>query len=95
MSKLLSLSIDLSKVDKSKIVEGKNGALYYSLTIDIKDEKDQYGNDVSSWTTQTKEERENKVNRTFLGNGRVIYSNIKDSNNNTEVKTQEYSDLPF
>lgn len=100
MSKLMSLSIDLSKIDKSKIIEGKNGAKYYNLTIDLKDEKDQYGNDLTAWTTLTKEERESKANKTYLGNGKIIYSsNTEKTNYNTENKktliTEEVNELPF
>jgi hypothetical protein len=100
MSKLMSLSIDLSKLDKSKIVEGKNGAKYYNLTIELKDEKDQYGNDLSSWTTLSKEEREAKTNRTYLGNGKVVYtSNNEATNYNTESKVttlvEQANELPF
>ena len=96
----MSLSIDLSKLDKSKITEGKNGSKYYSLTIELKDEKDQYGNDLSAWTTQTKEDRENKVIRTYLGNGKVIYSsNNKTTTYNTESKVttlvEQANELPF
>lgn len=100
MSKLLSLSVDLSKIDKSKITEGKNGAKYYSLTIELKDEKDQYGNDLTAWTTQTKEDRESKTSRTYLGNGKIIFSsNAEKTNyskeNKTTVLTEEVNELPF
>lgn len=97
MSKLMSLSIDLSKIDKSKITEGKNGSKYYNLTIELKDEKDQYGNDLSAWTTQSKEERELKSNRTYLGNGRIVYngSYSNESNQVTEVKKEEVNEIPF
>lgn len=97
MSKLMSLSIDLSKIDKSKITEGKNGGKYYSLTLELKDEKDQYGNDLSAWTTQSKEERELKSNRTYLGNGRVVYngSYSNESNQVTEFKKEEANEIPF
>ncbi len=100
MSKLMSLSIDLSKVDKSKIIEGKNGAKYYNLTIELKDEKDQYGNDLSAWTTLTKEEREAKTNRTYLGNGKVVYSSNNETTtytneNKKTLITEEVNELPF
>lgn len=44
MSKLLTGSIDLSKIDQSKVVE-KNGHRYLNLTVWLNDEPDQYGND--------------------------------------------------
>lgn len=75
MAQIISVSIDLTKLDKSKIVEGKNGAKYYNLTINVNDQKDNYGNDASVTIAQTKEEREAKQPRTFIGKGRVIWSN--------------------
>lgn len=44
MSKLLTGSIDLSKIDQTKVVE-KNGHKYLNLTVWLNDEPDQYGND--------------------------------------------------
>ncbi|NQX93097.1 MAG: hypothetical protein HRT74_13410, partial [Flavobacteriales bacterium] len=52
MSKLLSLSIDVSKITKDKLYKGKKGT-YLKLTAAIADEKDDYGNDVSVWEEQT------------------------------------------
>ncbi len=74
MSKLISLSIDVKKIDKSKLISHSNGAVYLNLTMDLKDESDQYGNDCSVWIQQSKEERDAKARRTFLGNGKVLWS---------------------
>lgn len=95
MSKLLNVSINLSKIDKSKLIEGQKGK-YLNLTISVNNEKDQYNNDVSCWQSQTKEERESGQNKNFLGNGRVIWSESKT--NETAVNEpigEEDSDLPF
>ena len=73
MSKLISASIDLSKIDKSKIVE-KNGAKYYNITISLNDEKDKYGNDCAIMQEQTKEERLAKEKKVYLGNGKIFWS---------------------
>ena len=78
MSKLISVSIDVNKIDKSLIKEItlKNGnkAKFLNLTISVNDAPDQYGKDVQVWHEQTKEEREAKVDRKFLGNGKVVFS---------------------
>ena len=58
MGAIISASIDLAKIDKSKIVAGKNGAKYYNILISVNDEKNQYGQDVSISENQSKEERE-------------------------------------
>lgn len=75
MAKLVSLSIDLMKIDKSRIIEGKNGAKYVNVTLSLNDEKDRFDNDVSCWQGQTQEERQQKAQRNFLGNGKTVWSN--------------------
>lgn len=77
MSKLISASIDLSKIDKTRIKE-KDGHKYYDITISLNDEKDKYGNDVAITEGQTKEERLAKSRKVYLGNGKVVW----DSNGN-------------
>lgn len=73
MSKLISASIDVNKISKDRLYKGKKGT-YLKLTFDLKDEADQYGNNVSIWEEQTEEERKSKANRNFLGNGKVVWS---------------------
>lgn len=73
MAKLLSVSVDVSKIDKSKLVQGKKGT-YLNLTVEVKDEKDQYDNDVAVWQGQSPEERDAKEKKNYLGNGRVVWS---------------------
>ena len=73
MAKLLSVSINVSKIDKERLIEGKKGK-YLNITIAVNDEKDPYDNDVSVWEGQSEEERTAKLDRNFLGNGRVVWS---------------------
>lgn len=94
MAQIISVSIDLNKLDKSRIVEGKNGAKYYNFTINVNDEKDQYGNDASVTISQTAEERQAKALRTFVGNGRVVWSN-NSSQQNTAQPKEEVDDFPM
>ena len=91
MSTIINGSIDLSKIDKSKIVEGKNGAKYYNITILVNDTKDKFGNDASIITQQSKEERESKAAKTYLGNGKTIYTSTKAPVQQTNTN----NDLPF
>lgn len=97
MAQIISVSIDLNKLDKSRIVEGKNGAKYYNFTINVNDEKDQYGNDASVTISQTAEERQAKALRTFVGNGRVVWSGTSNKQNETKSfdSTPQEGDLPF
>jgi hypothetical protein len=82
MSQILAASIDLTKIDKTRIVQGKNGAQYYNLTIIVNDTKDQYGNDISVQQGQTKEERAAKAKAVFIGNGKKIWEGTSKSNVN-------------
>lgn len=66
---IVNASINLSKVEKSKIIDGKKGK-YLPLTIFINDEVDQFGNNASIIVSQTKEERDAKTPRVYLGNGK-------------------------
>ena len=75
MGKMYNGSIDLNKIDKSKIVttdkNGKpfeNGAKYLNVVLWLNDEPDQYGNNASIQVSQSKEEREQKVKPTYIGN---------------------------
>lgn len=70
---IISASIDLNKVIKTKIVNGKNGSKYYNLDIIVGDEKNKYDQDTSICDRQTKEERERKEKRNYIGNGKVVY----------------------
>lgn len=95
----MNLSIDVSKIDKTKLIEGKKG-MYLNLTVALNDEKDNYDNDVSAWQGQTKEEVQSKAPKTYLGNGRVFWSNdsstTSQSNNETgTTSNDDHDDLPF
>ena len=59
MSAIISASIDLSKIDKSKIFE-KDGKKWLSISISINDETN-YDNNVGISIAQSKEEREAKT----------------------------------
>jgi hypothetical protein len=55
---------------KVKIIEGKKGK-YLPITITVNDEPDQFGNQGPVCIEQTKEEREAKAAKTYLGNVKV------------------------
>lgn len=94
MAQLVAVSIDLTKIDKTKIIEGAKGGKYINITVSVNDEEDQYGNNVALWQSQSKEEREAKEPRVFLGNGKKLWSSDAPSNSNQGSK-KEHNDLPF
>ena len=74
MASIIATSIDLTKIPKDKIINGKKGK-YIPVTITVNDEQDQFGNFGPIIVEQTKEEREAKAPKTYLGNVRVVWSN--------------------
>jgi hypothetical protein len=96
MSVLMNASIRVDKLPKEKFIKGKDGAVYYNLTISVSDET-RYGNNVAITDSQTKEERDAKKPKNYLGNGKVVWT---DGNivlaEKEEIQEQETSDdLPF
>jgi hypothetical protein len=69
MSAILNLSIDLSKVDKGRLVDGK----YLNTQIFINDES-KFGNNVSVAYSQSKEQREAKEPKQYIANGKVVWT---------------------
>ena len=74
MASIIKTSINLSNIDKSKVIDGKKGK-YLPITITLNDEVDQFGNQGPVVVAQTKEEREAKVAKTYLGNVQVVWTN--------------------
>ena len=74
MASIIATSINLSEIPKDKIIEGKKGK-YLPITITINDETDQFGNQGPVTVQQTKEERDAKATKTYLGNVKVVWTN--------------------
>lgn len=64
MSKLLTASIDVTKIEKNLLIKGKKGT-YLNLSIWFNDEPDRYGNDCSIQQTTGKDDP-----KIFIGNGK-------------------------
>jgi hypothetical protein len=72
MGSIVNFSLDLNKIPKSAITK-KNGAAYLNLTMSVNDDS-RYGNNTSVYIAQSKEERDAKTKRDYIGNGRVIWT---------------------
>jgi hypothetical protein len=83
MATILSASLNVAKIDQTKLIDGRTGK-FLNVTITINDEVDKYGNNASIFESQSKEEREAKTPKNYLGNGKVIWTSDKKNN-----------DLPF
>ena len=76
MAGILKGSINLSAIPKDKIIAGKKGQ-YLPVTITFNDEIDQFGNQGPIIVEQTKEERDAKAPKTYLGNIKIVWTNVK------------------
>jgi hypothetical protein len=100
MSTLINGSIRVDKLPKEKFIKGKDGAVYYNFTISVQDET-RYGNNVAFMDSQTKEERDAKMPKNYLGNGKVVWTDgtvtlAEREEKQLEVAVDEQSgDLPF
>ncbi len=84
---IISASIDISKIDESKIYIGKNGRKWVSVSILVKDEIDQYNNSVAISLGQTPQEIKAKSPKVYLGNGKIVF----DNSGNLPVSSREDS----
>lgn len=57
----------------------KKGEKGISLTVSINDETNQWGQNLSAYVSQSKEDREAKKNRFFVGNGKTFWTDGKIS----------------
>ena len=74
MAGIIKTSINLSQIPKDKIIVGKKGK-YIPIAITVNDEPDQFGNQGPVIVDQSKEEREAKAAKTYLGNCKVVWPN--------------------
>ena len=107
MASIIKANINLNDIPTEQIYVGKKGK-YINVAITVNDEEDQFGNFGPIVVDQTKEEREAKAPKTYLGNVRVVWSNgtfpsptpFEGGQPKTQPKVQpetakEEEDLPF
>ena len=100
MSAIINGSIRVDRLPKEKFIKGKDGAVYYNFTIAVQDET-RYGNNVAFMDSQTKEEREAKVAKNYLGNGKVVWMSeqgvtVAERDDQPQTVSEPASDgLPF
>lgn len=82
---------------------------YKNYTVSLNDETNGYGQNVSVWESQSKEQQAAKEQRNFVGNGKVVWTdgNVKvadkvvtntDHNKARDIKVnaaEVVADLPF
>lgn len=73
MARFISIKIDLSKIDESRVFESqKTGARYLDITGVLTDTPDQYSNNGFVKQNSTKEEREAGLQLPIIGNFKLL-----------------------
>ena len=93
----LSVRIDVSKIDKSKLYKGAKGVYLDMTTFVDLDNQDEYENNGFISHSQTKEEREAGADRPkILGNVKVLWSDGETDSVPEQVKEDTFEDdIPF
>ena len=89
MASIIKTSINLNEIPKDKIFVGKKGK-YLPITINLNDELDQFGNQGPVVVEQTKEERDAKAEKTYLGNVKVVWTD----GNNVDTAPRDNNSAP-
>jgi hypothetical protein len=84
---MIKLNINLSTIPKERIFQGKKGK-YLNIVVSELKQPDAYGNTHSIYIEQTKEEREGKAEKLYIGKGKQL-------NFSSPAKEQDDDDLPF
>lgn len=98
---MISLSICLSDLPKEKIQTANNGKKYINLVVDKRKEEGKYGETHTLYVSQSKEEREAKEDKKYVGSGKEYVYNGQHNNSTQssghQAKEQEQSNdgLPF
>lgn len=95
---IINVSVCLSDLPKDKIKLADNGKKYISLTVRDLQNPDAYGNTHTLFVSQTKEEREAKANRTYVGRGKeVVFRAATPTIEDVESlpAAENLDDLPF
>lgn len=101
MSEIINGSICLSDIDKSKIINHSNGKKYLNICVAPRMNVDAYGNTHTIYISQSKEERERKDNKCYIGSGKEFVFNSNPNLNTQEPHSapssnnDEIDDLPF
>jgi len=96
MAVVVNFSLNVEKLPKEKYIKGKKG-VYQNITLVINDEVDKFGNNVKTFVTQNQAEREEKQAKTYLGDGRVVWTNgnVNVAKQQVEKENDELTDMPF
>jgi len=102
MSALLSGYITLEKLEEIVRVTKSKGEKGFKFSVSISEQSNQFGQNVSFFAEQTKEQREAKQNKYYFANGKVFWTDgtIKVADKQEQAQTPsttsaDDSQLPF
>lgn len=103
MSSLNTLYIKLDVLKTLVNTLEKKSERGIELTVSLGNEANTYGQNVSAWVSQSREDREMRKDRYFVGNGRTVWSQgetpvpekIDIPKNETKGEIADEGDLPF
>jgi len=94
MSKLIAIKIDVTKIDKERLYQGKKGS-YLDATVFLNDEEGQYGDNGMITQSVSKEEREAGVKGAILGNVKILGEFGDNKSAPAASGTGSTDDIPF
>lgn len=96
------MSICVTDIPKEAIKPHKNGKKYLPIDVWVNDEPNDWGNDVSANISQSKEEREAKAKKIYIGNGQTKFGfddsikvGTKQADQKPVVEDDADSSIPF
>lgn len=103
MASLSSLYIKKEVLETLLKVVNQKGEKGLDITISTNEESNQYGQNISAYVSQTKEQREAKKDKFYVGNGKVFWTDGKITlavkkevvHEAKPISKEEESDLPF
>lgn len=91
---MIAVKLDVTKVDKSKLFEGKNGAKYLDVVL-IPTPDSRYGHDYMAVQGVSKEDREKGIKGAILGNAKTFTRQSERPTSEPEPAEKKSDDLPF
>ncbi len=95
MASIINHYIDLTKVDKSRLRDGK----ILQITT-VVDDTTKYGNNVGTYESMSKDEKDAGKKRNYVGNGKVVWTDgsiavAEKEDAGKKASAPATEDLPF
>lgn len=95
---MILLNLCLTDLPKENIIKGKNGKLYINIVVDERKEVGKFGDTHTVTLSQSKEERDAKQDKVYVGSGKEIIFENRDKPQHTPTISTPDSDpeeMPF